>query len=627
MNKYFIFDFDSTFVSIESLDKLAEISLKKNPNKDKILKEIQNITKKGMEGKVSFQDSLSFRIGKFTSTKNDVAELIEILKKSITPSINRNKNFFKLYRDQIYIISGGFQEYILPIAKTFGIRQDHVLANTFIFDKDKIIGFDKKNLLTKSGGKAKSVKSLNLKGEVYVLGDGYTDYEIKKINGKEEFVAFTEIVRRDDVIKKTNFVVKNLDEFLYRLNLPRSFSFPKSKIKVLLLENIHKEAIENFKSEGYDVKTYSKAISKKELLEEIKDVNILGIRSKTDVSKDIIKSAKKLICIGAFCIGTNQIDLDSCAKHGVPVFNSPYGNTRSVVELVLGEMIMLARKVFLKSTQLHSGNWQKSTDGCFEIRGKNLGIIGYGNIGSQLSVLAENLGMNVYYYDIEDKLSMSNAKSCSSLEELLKISDIITLHVDGRSSNKNLIGESEFRKMKDGVIFINASRGFVVNVDDMVANIKSGKIKGAAVDVYPKEPKGNGAGFNSPLTGLDNVILTPHVGGATLEAQKNIGKHTSKKLISFVNTGNTTMSVNFPQINLQETKDVCRLIHVHKNVPGVLAKINKILAENKINIEGQYLKTNENVGYVITDVSSNYDSKIIDSLKNMKETIKVRVLY
>ena|SRR3989344_1574995 len=404
-------------------------------------------------------------------------------------------------------------------------------------------------------------------------------------------------------------------------------SYPKNKIKVLLLENIDTLALSAFQKEGYRVESVSSALSEKELVKKIKDVSILGVRSKTLLTSEVSKSANKLLTMGAFCIGTDQIDLKAFAQRGIPVFNAPYSNTRSVVELIIGEIIMLSRQSFDRSTELHKGTWNKMASGCHEVRGKKLGIIGYGNIGSQLSVLAENLGMDVYYYNTSDTLSMSNATACKSMKEVLKIADIVTVHVDGRDANKNLIGKTEFNQMKDGVLFLNASRGFVVDINALASAITSGKVAGAAVDVYPTEPKKNGKGFTCPLQGLPNVILTPHVGAGTREAQENIARYMSNKLIQFVNTGSTTLSVNMPEIQLSEVCGVHRLIHMHRNVPGVLATINNILAEHNINIEGQYLKTNDTIGYVITDVNKKYSKGVVTKLKEMEETIKLRILY
>jgi len=398
-------------------------------------------------------------------------------------------------------------------------------------------------------------------------------------------------------------------------------------INVLLLENIHPDAVKIYQDEGITVKTVAGSLDEEELCKQIKDVSILGIRSKTQVTERVFKCAGQLLAIGAYCIGTNQIDIDACSKRGVIVFNAPYSNTRSVVELVLGEIIMLIRGVFDRSAKLHQGIWDKSASGTFEIRGKKLGIIGYGNIGAQLSVVAEAVGMKVYYYDLVEKLALGNARKCDSMEELLTKVDVVTVHVDGSPENRGLIGAEQFKIMKNGSVFLNLSRGFVVDMDALVDNIKVGKIRGAAVDVFPDEPKHNNERFRSELQQLPNVILTPHIGGSTEEAQRNIAEFVTGKIIDFVYNGGTALSVNFPNLQLPEIRDAHRLIHLHRNVPGILAKVNNILAAHSINIVGQYLKTNENIGYVITDISREYGSKVITEIKNIPGTIHFRILY
>ncbi len=401
----------------------------------------------------------------------------------------------------------------------------------------------------------------------------------------------------------------------------------KNPINVLLLENIHPNAREIFREEGLIVKTVSGSLDEQELCKRIKDVAVLGIRSKTKVTQNIIDCADKLLAIGAYCIGTNQIDQNACSKKGIGIFNAPYSNTRSVVELVLGEIIMLIRGIFEKSTKLHQGLWSKSAAGNHEIRGKRLGIIGYGNIGAQLSVIAEAVGMRIYYYDLVEKLALGNAQKCNSKDELFSKADIITVHIDGRQENHGFIDADDFNKMKDGVIFLNLSRGFVVDMEALVQNIKSGKISGAAVDVFPEEPKNNYDKFKSELQKLPNVILTPHIGGSTEEAQQNIADFVSNKITDFLFNGGTNLSVNFPNLQLPEIKDAHRLVHLHENIPGILAKINNILAKHSINIVGQYLKTNENIGYVITDISREYDKEVITDIQNIPGTIRFRILY
>jgi len=409
--------------------------------------------------------------------------------------------------------------------------------------------------------------------------------------------------------------------------MSKKLSFPKNKIKVLLVEGIHQDAADKMRAEGFSVELISTGLDEGELIEKIKDVTILGLRSKTQVTKKVLDNAPRLLAIGAFCIGTNQIDLQECLKKGVVVFNAPYSNTRSVVELAIAEMILLMRNLPDKIQGMHLGSWQKSASSSNEIRGKALGLIGYGNIGSQLSILAESMGLKVYYYDIEEKLALGNAIKCNSLEELLNVADIISLHVDGRPENVKMITSREFSMMKDGVIFINLSRGKVVEINALKDAIESGKVRGSAVDVFPSEPKNNKEEFQSALRGLPNTILTPHIGGSTLEAQINIAAFVPEMLTSFVNTGNTGSSVNFPRLQLSPFEDGHRLIHIHRNEAGVLGKIDICLAKHGINILGQYLKTNESIGYVITDIDTEYPKDVISELKSIEGSIRVRVLY
>jgi len=407
----------------------------------------------------------------------------------------------------------------------------------------------------------------------------------------------------------------------------RELSYPKNKINVLLLEKVDKVAFDLFKEEGYNVESLDGSLDEKDLIKKIKDVSILGIRSKTIISDKVIKSANKLLAIGAFCIGTNQIKFESCNDSGIVIFNAPYSNTRSVVEIVIAQIINLMRKIVIKSNKMHSGVWRKDSLDSFEIRNKVIGIVGYGNIGSQLSVICEALGMKVLYYDILDKLSIGNAKKCKSLNELLKNSDIVSLHVDGKKSNTNLISDKEFSIMKEKSILVNYSRGNVVDIDSLIKNIKNKKLMGAALDVFPEEPSNNKEKFESKVKGIEEIILSPHIGGSTKEAQKNIGSYVPDKIIDFINSGNTSSSVNFPKLSLPEQSDSHRLIHIHKNEPGVMLEINKIISEYNINIKGQYLKTNEEIGYVITDIDSVYNKEVVKSLKNIPATIKLRVLY
>ncbi|GAB3761962.1 phosphoglycerate dehydrogenase [Spirosoma pomorum] len=625
---YFVIDFDSTFTKVEALDVLGEISLAGSPDRNNALIQIKTITDRGMSGELSFTESLELRLGILKAHRDQLPALIETLMGQISDSFQRNKQFLTENADHIYIISNGFKDFIVPIVTSLGIRAENVFANDFVFDENGyVVGFNRENPLSANGGKSQVIRNLNLDGEVYVLGDGYTDYEIRASGLASRFYAFTENVLRPNVVEKADFIAPSLDEFLYHNNLSRSQSYPKSRIKVLLLENVHPVAVQLFEQEGFNVEIRKGALDEDELIEAIRDVSILGIRSKTNVTARVLEHANKLMSVGAFCIGTNQIDLNACTEKGIAVFNAPYSNTRSVVELAIGEIIMLVRGIVPKSNAMHRGDWDKSAKNSYEVRGKKLGLVGYGNIGTQLSVVAEALGMEVYFYDIVDKLALGNARKCKTLDELLTVADFISLHTDGRPENKNLISYREFGLMKNGVIFLNLSRGHIVDIAALVDAIERGKVIGAGVDVFPQEPKTNNEEFVNALRNLPNVILTPHIGGSTEEAQANIGNFVPSKLLEYTNNGSTYGSVNFPELQLPLLKDSHRLLHIHANVPGILAKMNQIFANYHINIHGQYLKTNEKIGYVITDVAKEYADEVVKELKELDNTIKFRLLY
>jgi|TARA_B110000902_G_scaffold154850_1_gene177755 D-3-phosphoglycerate dehydrogenase len=623
----YIFDFDSTLTRVEALDVLAEITLTNNPKKEAIIQEIIDITNLGIDGEISFTESLEKRIQLLSANKADLSSLVTALKKQVSKSIASNRAFFEDFAEDIYVISCGFKEFIDPIVKEYNIPSERVFANTFEFAEDgAIIGFDAENVLSQHNGKIQCLKDMNLEGEIQVIGDGYSDYVTREAGVADKFFAYTENVSRAKTTENADHIAPNLDEFLYINGLPRNISYPKNRIKILLLENVHPDAFKKLSKDGFTVETVSKSLSEEELIEKIKEVHVLGIRSKTKVTANVVAAAEKLMVVSAFCIGTTQIDLEACKEKGVVVFNAPYSNTRSVVELAIGEIIMLMRSVFQRSTELHNGQWNKTAAGSREVRGKKLGIVGYGNIGKQLSVLAEALGMDVYYYDIEDKLALGNATKMDELSELLEISDVVTLHIDDNPANKNFFGEKEIYQMKDGAHFVNLARGFVVDIPALVAALKIGKLAGAAVDVYPEEPSKNGD-FDTALKGLPNVILTPHVGGSTQEAQRDIADFVPSKIMAYINSGNTVDAVNFPNIRLPRQTNAHRFLHIHKNVPGVMAKINEILATYDLNIIGQYLSTDPKVGYVITDLDKEYNKAVIEKLRNIEGTIKFRVLY
>ncbi|EOW9374048.1 phosphoglycerate dehydrogenase [Vibrio cholerae] len=405
-------------------------------------------------------------------------------------------------------------------------------------------------------------------------------------------------------------------------------SLEKDRIKILLLEGLHPSSVEVLQAAGYSNIEYHKgSLEEAELIEAIKDVHFVGIRSRSNLTEKVINAAEKLVAIGCFCIGTNQVDLNAAAKRGIPVFNAPFSNTRSVAELVLGEILLLLRGIPEKNVLAHRGIWKKSADNSYEARGKRLGIIGYGHIGTQLGIIAENLGMHVYFYDIESKLSLGNATQVHTLSELLNKCDVISLHVPETAGTKNMMGAEEFTRMKPGAIFINAARGTVVDIPALCNALESGHIAGAAIDVFPEEPASNKEPFESPLMKFDNVILTPHVGGSTQEAQENIGIEVAGKLAKYSDNGSTLSSVNFPEVSLPEHRSCSRLLHIHANRPGILTQINTIFAEEGINIAAQYLQTTAEIGYVVIDVETARSEEALTKLKAIDGTIRARILH
>ena len=407
-------------------------------------------------------------------------------------------------------------------------------------------------------------------------------------------------------------------------------SFPKQDIRVVLFEGISRRAVEVFEAAGYrQVELLPKSLTGDELIEKVSGAHIIGIRSRTQITAEVVAQARKLITIGCFCIGTNQVDLEAAQLAGIPVFNAPYSNTRSVAELVVAEAIMLMRGIPQKNAECHRGGWSKSAAGSHEVRGKTLGIIGYGHIGTQVGVLAESLGMHVIFHDIETKLSLGNARAAASLDDLLERSDVVTLHVPETPATRMMFGAGQIAKMKPGAHLINASRGTVVDIDALAAALESGHVGGAAVDVFPVEPKGNGEAFESPLVRFDNVILTPHVGGSTLEAQDNIGTEVAAKLVRYSDNGSTLSAVNFPEVTLPEHAGSHRILHIHRNVPGVLSKINELFSREGVNIDGQFLRTDAKVGYVVIDIASTpaITARLRAALREIEGTLRTRVLY
>ncbi len=408
---------------------------------------------------------------------------------------------------------------------------------------------------------------------------------------------------------------------------PAVTSFPKSEIKVLLLENVHASAHELFRAEGFHVETVAGALKEKELAERIRDVHVLGIRSKTRVTEAALAEARRLLAVGCFCIGTNQVALRDANAHGTPVFNAPFSNTRSVAEMIIAEIVFLARQLGDRTTEVHSGQWRKVSAGCHEVRGKTLGIVGYGHIGTQVAVLAEAFGMRVLYYDIASKLSVGNARSMPSLPALLEAADFVTLHVPETAQTQGMVGAAELAHMRRGAYLLNASRGTVVDIDALATAIREERLGGAAIDVYPEEPEGKSDEFRSALRGLPNVILTPHVGGSTEEAQEAIGREVATSLVRLVNNGATTGAVNFPQIELAPSPGTHRILNVHRNVPGVLRDINRTVSDLGANIRAQVLSTDSDIGYLVMDLDHDVSNEVKRGIAALETSIKTRILY
>lgn len=624
----FIFDFDSTLVRIETLEALADIALSDAPDAAAKKAEIASLTDQAMTGQVDFGTALRRRLELLALNRSHVEALSDRILDEASASIRRNVDFFERHAERVYILSGGFREVIAPLAARLGIAADHVLANDLIYDAEgRVTGLDDANPLSRDNGKPEVIKALNLTGPVVMVGDGWTDAEVKLAGAADRFYAFTEVVSRQKVIEVADATAASLDEVLFAEGVSGRWSYPRNRIKMLLLENIHPAAVERLEEAGYSVETMKGALDEDDLIEAIKGVHVLGIRSKTNVSARVLEHADRLLAVAAFCIGTNQIDLDAAAAHGVAVFNAPYSNTRSVVELAIGLTIVLMRDVADKSAAMHQGQWNKSATGSRELRGKTLGIVGYGAIGSQLSVLAEGLGMRVIFHDLSERLALGNARRMRSLDALLTEADVVSLHVDGRKDNADVIGAAQFAKMKPGVLFLNLSRGHVVDVDALAEAVKSGWVAGAAVDVFPEEPRTNADPFDSPLRGLKNVILSPHIGGSTEEAQEAIAEFAAERLLGYLNRGDTTFCVNLPNVQLAEVSRAHRLLHIHRNQPGVLAELNRALSAAGFNILGQHLKTDERTGYVITDVDRDYDPEVLKVLRDLPGTVRFRMLH
>ena len=618
---FIIIDFDSTFMQVEALEELGEIVVKKDSNKAQILQKIKDITNLGMEGSLSFHDSLVQRMDLLKIHQSDIEKLVKRLRKKVSVSFSRNKDFFKKYKGQIYIISSGFKDFIVPVVAPFDIEADHVLANTFTFDPEGwVTGFDRDNPLAYSKGKPKVLQQLHLDGEIWVIGDGYTDYEMVEAGIAHKFFAFTEnVLLRESLSDKTHHLTPSFDEFLYVNRMPRALSYPKSRISVLLEAGIPQEAEARFRAEGYQVAHLEGPIQQET---DLSDVSILGIHPGTLLDPVWVASGNRLMAIGIFGAGAATARLTKSARQGIAVFDSPYTHIRALAEMALGQIIHLLRGTWSLPIRENPA-W---TPG-MELRGKTLGIIGYGKSGQQLSILAEALGMRVCYYDLEEKPALGNATWVPQLPNLLKEADVLSLHIDQRPENKFFIHAATLRRMQPHAVFLNVSNADAVDLEALADALQSGKLRAAALDALPAAPDECQQRALQRLQAMPNALLTPGIGGDTVEARQRAAAYVPSRIIEYINTGATHGSMNFPELQLPVLRNAHRLIHIHENRAGILAQINSILAEHEINILGQYLKTNAHIGYSITDIDKKYSKKVLEQLKGIRHTIKFRVLY
>jgi len=636
-----IFDFDSTIINAEGNELLVQSALQRVPAGEREVKQqrLLDYTIKATNGEIPLSEAMRGRFALAEITMEDINRVAAEITKTINPMIHETIVDLQKRGKNIIVFSTSIEQIVLPVTQKLGIAGENVFTNTLKTDNTgKILGVLEENPLFMSLGKVYVAELLKSQGRLVdgtaIIGDGYSDLAVKKNNIAEMFVYYSGTVDREEIRLQADFTVDKFDQLLPLLSSTAEYSqdalATKSKTsvevipEVVLLENVHPVAIRKLTEEQYVVQNFKNAWSEQELIEKANQANVLGIRSKTKITARVIENLHDLWVVGAFCIGTNQIDLEAASQAGIPVFNAPYSNTRSVAELVVGETIMLMRRISEKSEGAHNGLWLKQAEGCNEIRGKTVGIVGYGHIGTQVSVMLENLGMSVIFHDIVDKLPLGNARRAKDLYDLLERSDVVTLHVPDTPETRNMIGEKEMVRMKRNSYLLNLSRGKVVDLDALHKMLEYGHLAGAAVDVFPYEPAGNDEKFTSPLQHLPNVILTPHIGGSTLEAQENIANYVSDKMANFIKTGSTIGSVNFPEIELPRVENTHRILHIHKNVPGVLAKINSVFARRNINVEGQILQTRDKIGYLIVDVNMDVSGQVHNIMKHITETIQVR---
>lgn len=603
---WYVFDFDSTFTQVEAMEELAGISLENDPERDLLIDKIKQLTDLAMEGKMPFGKSLKARIALLSAKKYHLNLLVNKLRKRVSPSFVKNKQFFKAHKGRVLIISGGFKEFIEPIVKSYHIDASCVFANTFIYDKkNNIIGADETNFLAQEKGKVKLLKQLKLSGNVIMIGDGYTDFEVFESGMANDFYAYTENISRPSVIAKSGKVAPSLDEILFRQHLPMSISYPKSRIRALLVGKLAWQAEELLKREGYQVEKFE-SVSTLKATGITAAVNVLlyasDIKAERELNKLILEAKGKVLAIGIWGESVQIETYQKFGQAGISVFGSSYAHTRSVVELALLYLLKFSRS-----------NQQ-------ELFGKKLGIIGYGHSGSLLSVLASHLGMEVYYYDIDHKPSIGNGKQLRNLTDLLRRSELLVVVAGRRFSNQLFLGAKEINLLPKGSVMVHL--GYDDHVDFMAIDtaLKSGRLNGFYGDVLESKNVGHLEGNANAIVGFRERLQTQ-------QTQKNIASSLCESIINYINTGETKGSLNLPHVHLPAIQQLHRFIHIHENKAGVLAQINKILASYEINILGQYLKTNEAIGFVITDVSKEYSAKAIEELKGIPETLRFRVLY
>ena len=623
----YVFDFDSTLTRSEALEELAEISLRNKTEKKQILEKIKFLTDQGIDGTISFTESLEQRILLLSATKSDLEVLVKKLKKKVSPSFTRNKAFFKKNKDEIYVISAGFKEFIIPIVGMLGIPPEKVFANTFLFDEnEKISGFDRKNVLSKSNGKIDQIKQLNLKGEIHVIGDGYSDYVMKSGGIAHKFYAFTENVSRKTAVAVADHITPTFDEYLYVNELPRSESLPKHRINVSISKSL--TLFEGmFEKEGFSVNTFTQKDLEDEEKQKILSKSFIFILDKNDyLPNHLVKRCKNLMCVASLSYSFENLNLKLLTEKGIAAFNAKQGNARSIAELVIAETILFLRNIIDKNREMHKGIWNDSTGNGCEVRGKTLGIVGYGNIGEQVSILAEQIGIKVLFYDKERITPFGNAQKTQTLQTLLKKSDIVSLHIPNSPENQMFFTEKHFKMMKQGSVFLNFSGHSLVDENALKKTLDSGHINGVGLDVHQKNQMYKER-FSSVFIGNSKVFLTPEIAGKTKESDVHMSDFIQRKVLSYLNTGNSVNCINLPEISPPQFSRSHRLLHVHKNFHGVLSQVNKIIADAGINVVGQYLKTRGDLGYLILDIDKKYDKTIIDDLKSIPETLKARVLY